>query len=326
MNGTHFTALVWRLISLIFCLFPISVIGTSAVIYSSIGPAIAQSQTAADTEIANRLVGQWRLRDYLPIPLTVVFTAEGKSYVLLPFYLSFVMSAFGGNSSGPTGGPVAYEFRYQVNPKTQPMQIDLAAPSENKAMMTIFEFTPDGQLRVEWEGLNPGDPRPTEFTVGAIFLQKVSNTTALPRNTQILDLAAEQKEAERRGKESEGKEAINSLSVAQQAFYLENDKFATAISDLGVEIEPESENYRYQIVPQNTKVPSATITAQAKKPELRSYTGAVFVIKIDGETKFLTGICETIEPSTKLPGVPIPPTNSQADETFQCPAGSRRVE
>lgn len=299
-----------------FCLLPLS-IGMSAIAQQP--PTLTQSPNPASTNTrTSQFVGQWRLKDYFPIPLTVLFTQDGKVFILLPSYLT---SFFSSGSPSFTGGNVsAFELAYKINSSTQPMQIDVTSPNDNETLMTIFEFTPDGQLRIEWEGLRPGEPRPTEFTAGAIFLQRVSNTTALPRNTQIIDLAAQQRKA----KESEGRQYIGSLNSAQQAFYAENKKFATAIDELGLGIEKETDNYRYQIVAQSGSISSIMMTAEAKSPELKSYTGAIFVVKIKDEETTVAVTCETDKPSTTPPAMPKAPNNGE--EEIKCPAGSSLQE
>jgi hypothetical protein len=255
----------------------------------------------------------------LPIALTVVFTQDGKLFVLLPSYLTSLVSLFSPSVSG--GGSVnAFEFRYKINSTTQPMSLDLISPGDNETLMTIFDFTSDGQLRIEWEGLLPGQPRPTEFTVGTIFLQKLSNITALPRNTQIIDLA----QLRRQGQEAEGQQSISSINSAQEASYVEKEKFATAIDDLGLDIEPETETYSYQIVPQSGSIPSTMVTAKAKNPELKSYTGAVFAIKANDEVTTVSVICGTDQPSTTPPVMPMAPKN--AEEAIKCPPGSSPAE
>jgi hypothetical protein len=315
MTNTYFN---FRNFLIISCLLPLN-IGSSAIAQQSPKPTPTQAQNPASiNSSASRFVGQWRLRDYLPISLTVVFTQDGKLFVLLPSYLTSFLSS--GSPSLSRGSVSAFEYRYKINSTAQPMQIDMISPAENQTIATIFEFTSDGQLRIEWEGINPGEPRPTEFTVGAIYLQKVANTTALPRNTQIIDLAAQQ----RQGRESEGQQYISSMNMAQQAFYIENEKFATAIDELGIGLKPETENYSYQIVPQSGSIPSAMMTAKAKSPELKSYTGGVFAIKVNGEVTTVSVICGTDQPSTTPPAMPIAPKN--AEEEIKCPAGSTAAE
>jgi hypothetical protein len=116
------------------------------------------------------------------------------------------------------------------------------------------------------------------------------------------------------------------MNRAQQAFYLENEKFGPAIEDLGIGIKPESENYRYQIVPQGNQTQNVMMTAQAKRPELRSYTGAVFVVKDGNELLTVAGICETDAPSSTPPTMPTAPSNTQGRWKIQCPAGSHPLE
>ena len=327
MINTYFNL---RNLVIISCLLPLNIAG-SAIAGQSPKPAPTQAQNpAAINSNASRFVGQWRLKDYFPVPVTVVFTQDGKLFVLLPSY--FNSSAFSSNLSILGGGSVnAYEFRYQINSTTKPMSLNLISPSDNETMMTIFDFTSDGQLRIEWEGLLPGQPRPTEFSVGTIFLQKVSNTTLLPRNTKIIDLTEqkrqeerqEERQGERQGQEAEAKEVINSINNAQFDFYKE--KFATKINELGLDIKSETETYSYQIVPQSGSIPSTMVTAQSKTPQLKSYTGAVFYLKTKDEvtkkesTTFVSIVCGTDKPSTTPPAMPVV---SNPGEEIKCPAGS----
>lgn len=322
MTNTYFNL---RNLLIISCLLPLS-IGSSAIAQKSPKPTPTQAQNPASiNSSASRFVGQWRLKDYLPIPLTVVFTQDGKLFVLLPSYLTSLVSLFNPSVSG--GGSVnAFEFRYKINSTTKPMSLDLISPGDNETVMTIFDFTSDGQLRIEWEGLLPGQPRPTEFSVGTIFLQKMSNTTLLPRNTQIIDLAQQK----RQGQEAEGKQSIDSINNAQQASYMEKQKFGTKIDELGLDIKPDTETYSYQIVPQSGSIPSTMVTAKAKKPQLKSYTGAVFAFKVKDEltkeedTTLVSIVCGTDKPSTTPPAMPVAPKN--AEEGIKCPAGSSAVE
>jgi hypothetical protein len=328
-----------RNLLIISCLLPLN-IASSAIAQQSPKPTPTQAQNPAPiNSSASRFVGQWRLKDYLPIPLTVVFTQDGKLFVLLPSYLNFFGSLSLSDSSVPGslslsepsvpgGGSVnAYELRYKINSTTKPMSLDLIiSPGDNETVMTIFEFTSDGQLRIEWEGLLPGQPRPTECSVGTIFLQKISNTTLLPRNTQIIDLAQQK----RQGQEAEGKQYISSINSSQKAYYFKREKFATKIDELGLGIKSETETYSYQIVPQSNSLPSTVVTAKSKNPQLKSYTGAVFGFKVKDEvtkeesTTFVSIVCGTDQPSTTPPAMPIAPKN--AEEEIKCPAGSSAAE
>ena len=293
---------------------------------------VAQSSTLTAQEIQNRLVGQWQLQDVFFVPISVVFTAQGKGFVLTPFF-------------GPSvnANPTAYEFSYQLNNTTQPIQIDIAQPGE-APIKTIFEFTSDGRIRVELVGIKPGEPRPTAFTAGSSLLNRVSNLTALPRNTEI----ANSLEVRTREKESQGRTIVSSLLRGQQAYFVEKETFTTDVKELGLGLEDtDLNNYNYRISPGGNLRQAVFVTATAKVAGLRSFSGAVFVVKEGDDNNTIIGICETIEPSMTPPAPPsliatqsnnylmngsLSAASSKSHETLQnskqiqCAPGSRAPE
>lgn len=106
-----------------------------------------------------------------------------------------------------------------------------------------------------------------------------------------------------KAKQSEARSYTGAINRAQQAFYLENDKFATTLEDLQVGIREETSNYRYEIV--NSDSSQAIVTATPKEDRLKSYTGAVFIVKnADGIGLTTAGVCESNAPSKTSPTVP----------------------
>lgn len=252
-----------------------------------------------------KLNGQWQSKNQVSGQgLTFIFTPDNKLFVLLPT---------------ASENLVAQQLEYRIDPVPEPMQIDIIFPGTNESVKTIFEFTSDGQLRLQVAGTNPGEPRPKAFSPNATLFQKVSDASTLPSNVQISDLQT----GINRAKQAEAKQYIGSMNRAQQAYYVENNKFAKEINDLGIGIETETKNYRYKIVPQNNSTQSVMMTAQAKSPELRSYTGAVFVVKENNKYLPVTVICETNEPSSTPPSMPTLPSNLKAG--IQCSDGSHRT-
>lgn len=252
-----------------------------------------------------RLIGQWQSTNQLTGQgLTFIFTPNNKLFILPP-------------SSSET--PVAQELEYQIDPVPQPMHIDVRFPGTNESVKTIFEFTANNQLRLQAAGTNPGEPRPTAFSPNATLFQKVSDATTLPANVQVIDLQTGINQA----KQAEGKQYIGAMNRAQQAYYLENNKFAQEINDLGIVIKTETKNYQYRIVSQGNSTQSVVMTAQAKNPELKSYTGVVFVVKENNEDLTIAAICETKTPSSTPPAMPMPPSNFKTG--IQCPDGSHRL-
>lgn len=283
----------------------------SLISLGALGQKAVVAQPAAPVEVSpevrsltSKLSGTWQAKN--PITgeiLTFIFSQDGKLLVQLP------------SKSEPT----AQELGYRINPKPQPMQLDVLFTGTDQFVKTIFEFSPTGELRLQIAGTDPGAARPSEFGGDATLFKKVSDATTLPPSVQVSSVPA----LISRQRQGEGKQNINAMSRAQQAYYLENRKFATTISELGLGIKPESENYRYQIVLQGDSSSRVMMTATAKRPELKSYTGAVFVVKNNNEVLTFAGICETDKPSTKPP---LPSLPNNTSEKMQCPTGSNQVE
>lgn len=116
------------------------------------------------------------------------------------------------------------------------------------------------------------------------------------------------------------------MNRAQQAYYLENDKFSASIEELGLGIKPETEDYTFKIVNQSNQKKSVMNIAQAKREGFKSYVGLVYLTKIDndtGETVTLAKLCETDRALSKPPKMPKIPNNSS--EKIECPSGFKAV-
>lgn len=127
-----------------------------------------------------------------------------------------------------------------------------------------------------------------------------------------------------KGKQSEGKTYIGTMTKGQQIYRLEQPTFANSIGELEIGIKPETVNYSYKIVPQPDQSKSVMMTAVPKTPVLKSYTGAVFAIK-KGKEDFTTVIviCESDRATTTPPSMPAAPKDELTP--IECPAGSRSV-
>lgn len=275
--------------------------GQAVIAQSSVTPASSEAVQSLQTKLS----GQWQAK-YTPSEqvLTFIFTPQGKLLIQLP-----------SDSEKAT----AQELGYRINPTLQPMQLDVLFTGTDQSVKTIFEFTPTGQLRLQLAGTNPGDPRPTAFRSDASLFEKVSDATTLPPNVQVNDVQT----VINQERLAEAKKYTGTMNLAQRAYYLENKKFAKEISELGLGIKAETENYRYQIIAQKDSNRSVMITATAKRPELKSYTGAVFVVKNNNEELTISGVCETAKPSSTPPTMPQALSNTQ--EKIQCPTGSNQV-
>jgi len=276
---------------------------TTSMTQLAIAQPVSATQNASQTNTINKqLLGQWQAKDPTSnAAFTFIFAPENTLFVVLP---------------ATDGSSVALKVAYQINPTTQPMQLDIQLSPEEKAL-TIFEFTADGQLRLILNGLKPGLPRPTEFQGEATLFAKTSEATTLPENIQVIKLETQKNNA----RQSVPVQYITVLNQAQQAYFLKNGKFATDVQELGIGTTLETEYYRYQIVPQGDRTQIVTITAQPKDSGLPSYIGAVFATQVNGKTTTATGICETTQPSTSPPATPTAPATGSSE--IKCPEGSR---
>lgn len=140
--------------------------------------------------------------------------------------------------------------------------------------------------------------------------------------TQLAQVGAFQNQANK-AREAEGRSYTGAMARAQQAYFLEQNKFATTIEqlgELGLGIQPDTANYRLRILPQGNGTQRVMMTATAKRPGIRSYTSAVFVVKVKGENMTFAGVCGTAQPSSTPPKMPAAPKN--ASTRIQCPTGS----
>ena len=256
--------------------------------------------TAPSTPAVKQLLGQWEAKDPSGQRLiTFIFAPEGKLFIVLP---------------SPEDTSPAVEMGYEINAASAPMHLDVKINSD-ETVLTIFEFTAARKMRLQLEGTNPGLPRPAAFTEGGTLFEKISDATTLPKNAQLVDMK------KTRSPESEGEVVIDVMTRAQQAYYIENSKFATKFEELGIGIPSETDQYRYQILAESDRAQSVTVTAQAKAGGLTSYSGAVFVRKNNGEEITVRVICQTNAPSTSPPAMPAAPENGATKG--QCPAGSK---
>jgi hypothetical protein len=282
----------------------VSTLGMPLSSQPSLAAAETQSPSSLSTKAVTQLLGQWQAKDPASGKvLTLIFAPEEQLLIVLP---------------PRAGTTAAIKMGYQINPTTQPMQLDMKV-SRDQVAATIFELTQDGKLRLELAGVSPGNPRPANFTNTAVLFEKVSNVTTVPKDVQVV--AIETQKATPRPNIAE--QYLTILGKAQQAYFLKKGKFAASLEELGIISSAETELYRYQIVPQGDRTNSVMITAQAKTAEVPSYTGTVYAAQINGKRTPLTVICATNRPSTSPPTMPNI-TNSNAS-AVQCPAGSSLV-
>ena len=127
---------------------------------------------------------------------------------------------------------------------------------------------------------------------------------------------------ELKARESEGRFTINSMNSAQQAYFLENNKFTTQL-----DIQSEITNYDLKIVPQSDTTKSIMHIAQAKREDIKSYLGLVYAIKVDGVDLTISQVCEseTNGSLNSTPEIPKLAENITKSEDIKCPSGFESI-
>ncbi|MEO0407601.1 MAG: type IV pilin-like G/H family protein [Cyanobacteria bacterium P01_A01_bin.135] len=127
-----------------------------------------------------------------------------------------------------------------------------------------------------------------------------------------------------RARESEAKTYIGTMNRGQQAYYLEEQEFGSAISLLGLGLATDTDNYDYQITLQGTGETAVTNQAKPSKgatAPVRAYIGGVSagVPKGTGEATTFATLCEGVK--APLAGGPVgtDATGFTATDAPTCP-------
>jgi hypothetical protein len=129
-----------------------------------------------------------------------------------------------------------------------------------------------------------------------------------------------------RARESEADNYVGAVLWGQQAYFLEAEQFTADLTNLEINLPPETENYRYEIE-LGPAGQAALVTATAKLPELRSFTGVAYAIAAapDEFPSLDTILCISDEPQQSPPA---PPQFMQTGEQVEvvCAVGSQVAE
>ena len=131
-----------------------------------------------------------------------------------------------------------------------------------------------------------------------------------------------------KGKQAEAKQNVGALNRAQQAYFLENDGFATDVPSAGIGIKTQSVNYFYSITPgaisaTNGLPQAANNYGSALGNTLKSYVGQNFTSVGDtttSEVLTLGFVCET-DAIGKTGGDQVAAEPVAPDTATQCPTG-----
>lgn len=145
------------------------------------------------------------------------------------------------------------------------------------------------------------------------------------KNADLSEVYQSAPEAAAGARQAIAKHYIGAMNRAQQAYYVEFNKFTQDFQDLGLGMAREDESYWYEIAPQSV-ANQVVMVAQAKQKGLRSYIGLVVVAPPASEGEYdtlLAFLCETDRPG-KI-SLLVPQFQDGMSEA-QCPPGSHLLK
>jgi type II secretory pathway pseudopilin PulG len=111
------------------------------------------------------------------------------------------------------------------------------------------------------------------------------------------------------GKQSEAKQYVGAMNREQQAYFLDQNRFANSMDKLGIGIKTETENYQYSV---QTTGKEAYNYAIARKSNLKSYVGGVLRLpdlSLSNDFSTIAILCETKSTGNRQVSHPIMKNN-----------------
>lgn len=116
---------------------------------------------------------------------------------------------------------------------------------------------------------------------------------------------------------------MQAIATGQQTYYQANGQFANTIQGLSLNVNLDTEAYRYSVDTEGQYAQTVVMTATAKQEGLPSYAGVLTVNQTEGGVMALANICKTDQPSFEPPPLSSTPTPGDG---LKCPPGSSPVK
>jgi type IV pilus assembly protein PilA len=116
-----------------------------------------------------------------------------------------------------------------------------------------------------------------------------------------------------KSQESAAKQYVAAMNKAQQAYYANNTGFTSSVSNLGLDIKPDTSNYKYSINTANKAVFNYAVSNQA---HLKSFVGGIFLVG----NKPQTILC-----LNAAPGKIKPPNPMNVNGVLECAASTGKI-
>lgn len=144
-----------------------------------ISPPTAKPNPVAPVPVTKQLLGQWLTKEPLEGDMVMlVFAPDGNVFIL--------------SGMSASGNAIARQFQYRIDDKPRPMHIDVILTAD-ATVKSVFEFTANGELRLEVLGTRPSKLRPAALTKNATLFQKLSDDTTPPPGVEVEKPSAQTK-------------------------------------------------------------------------------------------------------------------------------------
>jgi hypothetical protein len=192
----------------------------------------------------------------------------------------------------------AIRGRYWIRTDSFPMQIDLALADRYQWFQGAFALPDPKLLLLQRRLIGVPDPvRPTQIQANHAFNYR--------KETDSTDLSSAEGTVEDQSptiaaREQSGRGYVIQMMFAQRSYGDRDGTYATRFQQIHPGLYDEDINYRYRIIVKASNW--IWITAQAKDPELRSFTGQVIAGNVFS--------CATNQPSSQPPNIIPSPTST----------------
>lgn len=141
-------------------------------------PIMKPELPVAPILVGKKLLGQWLTKEPLDGDMVMfVFAPDGKLFII--------------SGTAASGNAIASSCQYRIDDKPQPMHLDIMLA--DSTVETLFEFTANGDLRLQMLGTRPGKPRPVALADNATLFQKISDETTPPPGSELKKPSAQTK-------------------------------------------------------------------------------------------------------------------------------------
>ena len=232
-----------------------------------------------------------------------------------------------------------------VSPQSKSPDANFSSPpnnSPNDGSPSVLNAPISGTWLVEGTGFNTGN-QPIEVVItneGKLILidpispstaieiikliKKISDSTSIPSERDVILFSEAATYPAMKQKQNQAKNYTGAMNRGQQAFYLEKLRFAASVAEIGVGINTnETPDYNYKVSIVNDSNPlrrGAFHIVQSRQEGLRSYVGAVRIVKLQNDITTIAILCE----SNSRGKVEVPLPFFVSDDKLECASGTRQ--